>query len=359
MRFSRARRVFRIAGDEARMKAFFAEEERLHYPAHFLVNGVFQQNPEQPARLDKLLAGAREAGCDVEQPADAGLEPILAVHDERYVRFLKSAHQRWSRIPGASQAVVPNIHPVSRSNLYPDSLVGQAGWHLMDASVPIGAETFESASWSASCAVAAADAVLSGDRAAYALSRPPGHHARQDAAAGFCYFNNTAIAAVRLRTKHARVAILDVDLHHGNGTQDIFYERNDVLTVSIHADPVRFYPFFWGAEGERGRGPGEGFNRNFPLPRGSNDDAFLAALDQAMACIDAFSPDALVIALGLDAFEGDPFGGLGVSTRGFNRIGATISRAGRRPTAIVQEGGYLCDALGRNLAAFLSGFMDG
>lgn len=341
------------------MKAFFAEEERLHYPAHFLVNGVFQQNPEQPARIGKLLAGARAAGCIVERPQDSGLAPVLAVHDVRYVGFLKTAFERWKKIPGASDAVVPNIHPVSRSNHYPESLVGQAGWHLIDASAPVGAQTFESACWSASAAVAAADAVLSGEPAAYALSRPPGHHARQDAAAGFCYFNNSAIAAVRLRTNHARVAILDVDLHHSNGTQDIFYERNDVLTVSIHADPVRFYPFFWGAENERGRGAGDGFNRNFPLPRGSNDEAFLAALGQALADIDAYNPGALVIALGLDAFEGDPFGGLCVSTGGFRRIGSAIARARRRPTVIVQEGGYLCDALGDNLAAFLTGFRDG
>ncbi len=340
------------------MKAFFAEEERLHYPRHYLVNGVFHENPEQPARIDKLLAGARTAGCVVERPKLAGMDAILAVHDERYVAFLRSAHERWKRISGASDAVIPNIHPVSRDNHYPDSVVAQAGWHLMDASAPIVAETYESARWSASAAVAAADCVIAGDASSYSLSRPPGHHARQDAAAGFCYFNNTAIAAARLRGKHERVAVLDVDLHHGNGTQDIFYERDDVLTVSIHADPSRFYPFFWGSAGQRGKGRGEGFNVNFPLPRGSDDDVFLAALDQALARIDVFDPGAMVIALGLDAFEGDPFGGLSVSTNGFRRIGAAIARAGRWPTVIVQEGGYLCDALGDNLAAFLAGFSE-
>lgn len=338
------------------MKAFYAEEERLHYPAHFLVNGVFTPNPEQPARIDKLLTGARAAGCDIIRPPDAGLAPILAVHEMRYVSFLENAHHRWTRIEGASADVVPNIHPVSRDNNYPDSLVAQAGWHLMDASAPISAHTYESARWSANCAVAAAQATLAGDPCAYALSRPPGHHARQDAAAGFCYFNNSAIAAQMLRGKHDRVAILDVDLHHGNGTQDIFYERGDVLTVSIHADPDRFYPFFWGAASEEGRGPGDGFNVNFPLPRGSKDDVFLAALDQALCRIDAFNPGALVIALGLDASEHDPFGGLCVSTKGFEKIGAAIARAGRRPTAIVQEGGYLCDQLGDNLSSFLAGF---
>jgi acetoin utilization deacetylase AcuC-like enzyme len=338
------------------MKAYYAEEERRHYPAHFLVNGVLKENPEQPERIDLLLAGAKAAGCQIERPKDCGLLPILDVHEDRYVKFLETAHDRWLHIDGASEAVTPNIHPVSRDNNYPASIVAQAGWHMMDASAPVSADTFESARWSAASAVAAAEAVLDGASAAYALARPPGHHARQDAAAGFCYFNNSAIAAVRLRRKYEKLAILDVDLHHGNGTQDIFYERDDILTVSIHADPARFYPFFWGAENERGAGAGEGYNANFPLARGSDDNAFLPALDRALAKIDDYNPGAIVIALGLDAFEGDPFGGLSVTTAGFGRIGAAIAAAGARPTVIVQEGGYLCDALGDNLASFLDGF---
>lgn len=338
------------------MKAFFAEEQRRHYPESYLVNGVFHPNPEHPDRVDLLLEGARQAGCAIERPADCGLSPILDVHEARYLRFLENAHERWRRIKGASPSVTPNIHPVSRDNHYPDSVVAQAGWHMLDASAPIGPDTFESARWSAASAVAAADAVVTGERAAYALCRPPGHHARQDAAAGFCYFNNSAIAATRLRKKRRRVAVLDVDLHHGNGTQDIFYDRVDVLTISIHADPTRFYPFFWGSEDQRGSGRGEGFNVNFPLPRGSNDDAFLAALDAALLKVADFAPDALVVALGLDAYEGDPFGGLSVTTQGFHRIGAMIGGA-RLPTAMVQEGGYLCDDLGRNLSAFLTGFL--
>ncbi len=337
------------------MKAFFAVEQRRHYPEAYLVNGVFHPNPEQPARVDRLLAGASAAGCAVERPRDCGLAPIIAVHDARYVKFIETAHERWRRIKDASSAVTPNIHPVARDNHYPDSIVAQAGWHMMDASAPIVGDTFESARWSAAAAVAAADLVLSGASAAYALCRPPGHHARQDAAAGFCYFNNAAIAAVRLRSKFDRIAILDVDLHHGNGTQDIFYRRDDVLTVSIHVDPTRFYPFFWGSEDQRGAGEGEGFNVNFPLARGSGDAAFVAALDRALARIDAFGPGAVVISLGLDAYEGDPFGGLSVTSQGFGRIGAAIA-AMHRPAVIVQEGGYHYDALGDNLAAFLTGF---
>jgi len=151
------------------------------------------------------------------------------------------------------------------------------------------------------------------------------------------------------------VAIVDVDLHHGNGTQGIFYRRADVFTLSVHADPIRFYPFFWGHAEERGEGPGLGYNRNLPLPRGSQDDTFLDALDRGLESVQAFAPGALVVALGLDAFEGDPFGGLSVTTEGFGRIGERLGQLGL-PTTIVQEGGYLCDALGDNLASFLTGF---
>lgn len=190
---------------------------------------------------------------------------------------------------------------------------------------------------------------------AYALCRPPGHHAFADVAGGFCFINNSAVAAQVLRKNAACVAILDVDLHHGNGTQGIFYARSDVLTVSLHADPVRFYPFFWGHADERGEGAGLGYNLNLPLPRKSGDAAFLEALGTAFRRIRAFAPEALVVALGLDAFEGDPFGGLSVTTPGFSRIGEAIAGLGL-PTVIVQEGGYLCEALGDNLTAFLTGF---
>jgi len=226
---------------------------------------------------------------------------------------------------------------------------------MADTACPISAETFDSACWSAWSAVAAVEAVLSGERAAYALCRPPGHHAFADVAGGFCFLNNSAIAAQHFRQSAARVAILDVDLHHGNGTQGIFYARGDVLTVSLHADPERFYPFFWGYASERGEGPGLGCNLNLPLPRKSGDEAFLGALDAGLKRISAFAPDALVIALGLDAFEGDPFGGLSVTTPGFARIAERIATL-ELPTTIVQEGGYLCDALSANLTSFLAAY---
>lgn len=336
------------------MKAFYAEEQKRHDPKAFLSSGAPQPNPEQPERAERLLAGARAAGCEILRPANHGLGPIAAVHTPEYLDFLQHIYTRWQRIPEASAEVIPNIHPIARGGSYPASAVGQAGYHMADTSCPISAETWESACWSAWSAVEAADAVLSGEPAVYALCRPPGHHAFADVAGGFCFINNSAVAAQRLRKEAARVAILDVDLHHGNGTQGIFYARPDVLTVSIHADPVRFYPFFWGHADERGEGPGLGYNLNLPLARKSGDEEFLATLETALRRIRAFAPEALVVALGLDAFEGDPFGGLSVTTPGFARIAAAIGKLGL-PTVVVQEGGYLCDALSDNLAAFLTG----
>ncbi|MFD9897818.1 histone deacetylase family protein [Mesorhizobium sp. NPDC059025] len=337
------------------MRAFYADEQKRHDPKAFLSSGAPQPNPEQPERVERLRTGAIAAGCSVERSRDHGLGPIAAVHTPEYLDFLEHIFERWQRIEGASAEVIPNIHPLARTGSYPASAVGQAGYHMADTACPISKDTWNSALWSAWSAVDAAEAVLSGEPAAYALCRPPGHHAFADVAGGFCFVNNSAVAAQVLRRQAARVAILDVDLHHGNGTQGIFYARPDVLTVSIHADPVRFYPFFWGHADERGEGPGLGYNLNLPLPRKSRDEAFLEVLQAAFRRIRSFAPDALVIALGLDAFEGDPFGGLSVSTPGFARIGEAIARLGL-PTVIVQEGGYLCDALGANLTSFLTGF---
>jgi acetoin utilization deacetylase AcuC-like enzyme len=337
------------------MKAFYADEQKRHDPKAFLSSGAPQPNPEKPERVERLLAGAKAAGLTIARPRNFGLGPIAAVHTPEYLDFLARIYERWQRIEGASAEVIPNIHPIARDGSYPASAVGQAGYHMADTACPISADTFDSACWSAWSAVEAADAVLGGEPSAYALCRPPGHHAFADVAGGFCFLNNSAIAAQRLRSNAARVAILDVDLHHGNGTQGIFYARPDVLTVSIHADPARFYPFFWGHADERGEGAGLGANLNLPLPRKSGDDRFLEALETGLRRVRSFAPEALVIALGLDAFEGDPFGGLSITTPGFARIAERIAML-RLPTVIVQEGGYLAGALADNLTSFLTGY---
>jgi acetoin utilization deacetylase AcuC-like enzyme len=336
------------------MRAVHDKRQWRHDPKYFLVNGVVRQSPEQPERIARLTAGAEAAGWHLEAPADHGMGPLAAVHTAEYLVFLRTIHARWQRIEGASPEVVPNIHPVRQPGSYPRSAVGQAGYHQADTACPIGEHTWESAYWSAQSAASAAELVLSGERAAYALCRPPGHHAFADMAGGFCFLNNAAIAAERLLRAGRRPAILDVDVHHGNGTQGIFYARGDVLTVSIHADPVRFYPFYWGHAQERGQGPGLGANLNLPLPRGTGDDAYLEALATALERIDASGADVLVVALGLDAHERDPFEGLAVTTEGFARIAGALAATGL-PLLLVQEGGYLSEDLAANLTSLLGG----
>lgn len=338
------------------MKVFSDQERQsLHNPSGFLVNGVMQPNPEKPERMERLLAGVAAGNHEVLAPADHGLAPIAAVHTPAYIKFLSTVHERWARIPDATPEIFPNIHPDRRTASYPLSVVGQAGFHITDMSCPISAHTWGAVRWSANCAVSTTQAVMDGERMAFALCRPPGHHCFSDLAGGFCYLNNSAIAAQHLRQSYDRVAVIDVDLHHGNGTQGIFYQRDDVFTLSIHADPARFYPFFWGHAHEVGDGAGHGYNLNIPLPRGTGDEGFMKGLSDGLAHVRSFAPGAIVIALGLDAFEGDPFGGLAVSTHGFAQM-AKILAALDLPTVIVQEGGYLCDELGENLHAFLSGF---
>jgi acetoin utilization deacetylase AcuC-like enzyme len=327
-----------------------------HDPQFFLSSGAQKPCPEKPSRIEALLSGVRQLGLLVETPPDRGLTAIAAIHPERYLTFLQGIHARWQKIEGASAEVIPNIHPASRTDGYPKSAVGQAGFHMTDTSCPIGAETWNSAYWSAQTATHAAELILGGARAAYALCRPPGHHCFSDLAGGFCYLANTAIAAQILTMTGRKVAILDVDLHHGNGTQGIFYDRADVLTISLHAHPERFYPFFWGYPDERGAGDGEGANLNLALDRGTGDAGFQQALGQALDRITLWGADTLVLALGLDAFIGDPFAGLAVTTAGFGQIGQMIA-ALNLPTLIVQEGGYLCPELGDNLAAVLKAFL--
>lgn len=336
------------------MKAFLDVRQSGHDPKHFMANGQVLQNPEQPERITVLRAAAEASGCVFAAPADHGIGPIAALHSPEYLTFLEHIHARWSRIESASDEVIPNIHPDRRTASYPRSAVGQAGFHQADTACPIAVGTWESAYWSAQTALSGADAVLEGARAAYALSRPPGHHAFGDLAGGFCFLNNAGIAAEHMLRAGRRPAILDVDVHHGNGTQGIFGARADVLTVSIHADPIRFYPFFWGHAHERGTGEGRGYNLNLPLPRGTADEEYLRTLDAGLARIAAFGADVLVVALGLDAFEGDPLRGLAITSDGFERIGRAIAGLGL-PLLLVQEGGYLCDGLGTNLIRFLAG----
>lgn len=340
------------------LKVIFDGGHRLHDPEFFLVRGKILKSTEQPERAERLLEGVSRCGFEVTAPEDFGEKPRHAIHTDRYLNFLENAHSQWRELGNSSGEVISNIHPLSQPANYPDGIVGRAGWHMADTACPLGEHTFAAACGSANSALTATQQVLDGDRFAYALCRPPGHHAYADIAGGFCFLNNVAIAAQhaleseKLKS-HKRVAILDVDVHHGNGTQGIFYNRADVLTVSIHADPHHFYPFFWGHANETGLDEGQGYNINLPLAIGSGDDVFIAALQKAREQIEKFDPGILLIALGLDASESDPLRGLSVTTDGFGRIGDAIADFGL-PTVFVQEGGYLSDVLGNNLAAVLN-----
>jgi len=337
------------------VKAVYTELHRSHDPQFFLVRGVVRRTTEQPERADRLLAGLAAGKHQLVTPTVFGQGPRMRVHSAEYLGFLAEAWDAWSALGDAGPEMIANVHPVRHGATYPTHIVGRLGWHTADTGCPIGPGTWAAVCAATDVATTAAQMVLDGEDAVYALCRPPGHHAFRDVAGGFCFLNNSAVAAAHLRLRHERVAILDVDVHHGNGTQGIFYERGDVLTVSIHADPASYYPYVWGYAHERGKGAGLGANLNIPLPLGTGDDGYLAAFEIAARTVHAFAPGALVVALGLDASEHDPLKGLAVTTDGFRRIGAALARLGL-PTVLVQEGGYLSDILGTNLTATLAGF---
>jgi acetoin utilization deacetylase AcuC-like enzyme len=343
------------------MITIFDDAQRLHAPRTFMVSGKLQPIPETPERIDMLLAGVKSLGSTVIAPPPIALDAVSIIHDQRYLTFLETLLQRWSTIPEASEIPLPNIYALGRSSLvpasYPQSVVGQAGYHLGDGACPITPTTIAAALASAASAIHAAHRVLAGELLVYALCRPPGHHAAADVASGFCYFNNSAIAAELLTRAGKRTAILDIDVHHGNGTEAIFYDRPDVLTVSIHAHPERFYPFFWGYDHETGRGAGEGFNLNLPLERGTTIAAYTPALSTALQRIADFKPDVLVLAAGLDIAVDDPFKGFAITTPEFKTIGRMIAEL-KLPTVVVQEGGYPSPSLGANLASLITGLAE-
>ena len=344
------------------MRVFHGPNHVHHAPKSFIARGRVTECPEQPRRADILLEAARNAGHEIVEASRHGMDPVRAIHDAGYLDFLEQAWELWSALPNPGGEIIPNVHPGRNMSAAPRATVAMAGHYQADTACPIGPGTWEGILASADVAVGCAEHVMqawsAGDARAhaYALCRPPGHHAYADQAGGFCFLNNSAIAAQICRERGAeRVAILDVDVHHGNGTQGIFYDRADILTVSLHGDPSAYYPFFAGYERETGSGAGKGCNHNHPLPFGTGNDAYIDALNRALEGIGAFNPDILVLALGLDASVDDPLTFLSITTDGFARIGETIGGFGL-PTVLVQEGGYISDSLGDNLAAVLAGF---
>ncbi|MBV9783840.1 MAG: histone deacetylase family protein [Acidisphaera sp.] len=341
------------------MKVFWDPVQLHHTPRFFLQRGQVRANFEIPARAEALLQACRGLRLDIAQPPPADPEALLAVHPSAYLDYLRSAAAEWAALSDAGPEAVANTLPspemLASGARPPASIAGRVGWFSNDSSCPIGPGTWESAIAASAGALAAADEAAAGGHA-YALARPPGHHAYAARAGGHCYLNNAALAAERLRRKGVpKVAILDIDSHHGNGTQGIFWERADVLFVSVHGDPNRYYPWFVGHAGERGAGPGLGCTLNLPLAFGTADEGWLAAIGAGLAAIRDFGAEALVVSLGFDASKDEPLAALAVTEDGFARAGAAIA-ALRLPTAIVQEGGYNVDLLGGLLTRFLEAY---
>ncbi len=338
------------------MKIIFDERQLAHDPELYFRRGAFIPHPEQPQRAILLRDALLAAGHTREVPGDHGLDPIKAVHDPAYVDFLMSAWPAWVEATGTTVPAVPNYHTDRRNWRVPTGVIGRLGYYSTDTSCPIVEGTAQAIYWSAQTAIEAAERVRSGAEGhIYALCRPPGHHAVQDASWGFCFFNNAAVAAQHLRGRFDKVAVLDVDTHAGNGTQDIFHARGDVLYVSIHTDPSDYTPFFIGYADEIGLGEGEGATRNLVLPVGAGVEEILSRYDEALEIIRAFGAQALVLSLGLDMSKDDPLSLVGMTREGFERGARKVASLGL-PTVLVQEGGYLGPSLSDNAVAFLGAF---
>jgi acetoin utilization deacetylase AcuC-like enzyme len=312
---------------------------------------------------------AADGGFTFARPTEHGEAPIAAVHDPGLVHFLEGAWAQAEREKIDRPYLVADTYPTFRmfegmspefveGQPAPQSVAGGLGWWGLDTSNPIVEGTYGAALAAVDVALTTADLVLAGERAAYGLCRPPGHHAARSMAGGYCFFNNAAIAAEAIvRATGEHVAILDVDYHHGNGTQQIFWRRGDVFYASIHADPARQYPFFLGYSHERGEGDGVGENLNLPQPAGLSDDVYLAALDRALESIVDRPGSIIVVSLGFDTYGRDPIGDFALTTPVYHEVGRRVAATGRR-LVILQEGGYYRPALGDNAVAWLRGAED-
>ncbi|HEY5642030.1 MAG TPA: histone deacetylase family protein [Woeseiaceae bacterium] len=287
------------------------------------------------------------------EPRSFGIAPIEAVHNPEFVSFLRRA---CANVP-PGKSVYPYVFPIRNQARPPKELPLRAGYYCIDTFTPLNANAYKAARRAVDCALTGAESLLDGNRVAYALVRPPGHHAEYQAFGGFCYFNSSAIAANQL-SRHGKVVLLDIDYHHGNGAQDIFWRRKDVLTISIHGHPRYSYPYFSGFEDEKGGGDGKGYNVNLPLQENLDGEQYRKVLAAALKRIDKFAPQFLVVALGLDTAKGDPTGSFTLLSRDFRENGRMIGALGL-PTLVVQEGGYRTQTLGVNARHFFVGLWQG
>jgi acetoin utilization deacetylase AcuC-like enzyme len=333
-----------------------------HEPLHEFADGLLVDAFEIPSRAESIVrALTDDGGFAFEEPTDHGVEPILAVHDRGLLAFLETAWRRWREEEGEAREIfadvfdVPAIREGMGPGRRPATVRGDVARWGFDTATPIVEGTYDAARAAVDVALTGEELVLGGERMVYALCRPPGHHAARAMFGGYCFFNNAAIVANDVvRRTGGRVAILDVDYHHGNGTQQIFYARGDVLYVSLHGDPDRAYPYLTGFAEETGAGEGEGATLNLPLGIRCGDEEYLASLDLALEAIDAFGGDVVVVSLGIDTYERDPICDLAVTTGGYHDVGRRVAALGRR-TLVLQEGGYFVPHLGENVRNWLLG----
>ena len=341
------------------MLTIFSDAHRLRDARTELYGGQLVAPHERPSRAENILARVRAVGLgEVRAPEAHGLAPVLALHDADYVDFLATAWDRW-QAAGYEGEAIATCWPARRMHdKRPTAIDGLLGYHCLASETAISPGTWEAAQAAKDVALTGA-AALEAQGGVFALCRPPGHHAAKDMFGGYCFLNNAAIAAQALRDRGAaRVAILDVDYHHGNGTQDIFYDRDDVLFVSLHADPAHEFPHFLGYADETGTGPGEGFTLNFALPMGTDFTRWSEALEAALGRIRSFGAEALVVSLGVDTYKHDPISSFKLDSDDFTTCGRAIAGLGL-PTLFVMEGGYDIDVVGVNTVNVLSGFEGG
>jgi acetoin utilization deacetylase AcuC-like enzyme len=339
------------------MKTIYSPLHALQDAEAEYIRGKKVPSFEMPRRAELVLKQIEAADLGpVIQPQVYGTAPITRVHDADFVDFLATAWAAWSAENGQIDAL-PNAWPPRRSSRIRTKRPGaEIGRYCIDMSSPITAGTWQAATSAVDSALTAMDITAGEDGCAFALCRPPGHHAGRDYYGGYCFLNNAAIAAQGwLDRGLEKIAVLDVDYHHGNGTQDIFYERSDVLTVSIHADPEVEYPYYSGYAEETGEGAGVEFNLNLPLPWGSGFAVYASALDKALDKVRAFGAQALVVSLGVDTFDGDPISRFKLQNADFRRIGQAIASLAL-PTVFIMEGGYAVDDIGINVVNVLTGF---
>ncbi len=338
------------------MKTIYSEKHKLRDAKTELFGGQLVQPFERPSRAQYIHDRISEVGLGpIIPPNEYGMGPILAIHDADFVQFLQDAWPLWAAEDFKGEAI-PTCWPARRmSDKKPEFIEGLLGYYALAAETALTETTWDAAYASAQVAITGAHEILAGNNA-FSLCRPPGHHAAIDMYGGYCFLNNAAIAAQTLRDNGMNsVAIVDVDFHHGNGTQDIFYKRDDVMFASLHGDPMDAFPHFLGHADEVGDGKGAGFNHNYPMPPGTNFETWRAALKDALAKVAAYKPDALIVSLGVDTFETDPISFFKLKSPDFTTYGADIA-ALNLPTLFVMEGGYDIAEIGLNTVNVLTGF---